>query len=112
MEPASLDSNATDAPSREGSLENPIQVENVPGHVIPILTREFDDFDTESTRFLRGAASDAAIEEQGQPGIKSLRDQPLEQASCIRTNTSPGAWSLEGPHVQQHPRPVGAGIAG
>src|SRR4030081_150729 len=54
MEPASLDSNATDAPSREGSLETPIQVENVPGHVIPTLTREFDDFDTESTRFLRG----------------------------------------------------------
>ena len=29
-------------------------VENVPGHVIPILEREFDDFDTESTRFLKG----------------------------------------------------------
>ena len=32
-------------------------IENVPGHVIPILEREFDDFDTESTRFLRGRAS-------------------------------------------------------
>ncbi len=31
-----------------------IEIENVPGHVIPILEREFDDFDTESTRFLRG----------------------------------------------------------
>ena len=29
-------------------------LENVPGHVIPILEREFDDFDTESTRFLKG----------------------------------------------------------
>jgi sulfite reductase beta subunit-like hemoprotein len=29
-------------------------VEDVPGHVIPILEREFDDFDTESTRFLTG----------------------------------------------------------
>src|SRR5437588_8129838 len=37
-----------------GSLENPEVLENVPGHVIPILEREFDDFDTESTRFLRG----------------------------------------------------------
>jgi sulfite reductase beta subunit-like hemoprotein len=40
--------------SRAGSLENPEIVQNVPGHVIPILLREFDDFDTESTRFLQG----------------------------------------------------------
>jgi sulfite reductase beta subunit-like hemoprotein len=52
MEPASLDTTKT-AP-REGSLENPEVLENVPGHVIPILEREFDDFDTESTRFLDG----------------------------------------------------------
>ena len=51
MEPASIESKA---PSRTGSLENPEVVENVPGHVIPILEREFDDFDTESTRFLKG----------------------------------------------------------
>jgi sulfite reductase beta subunit-like hemoprotein len=50
MEPASID---TKAP-RTGSLDNPEVVENVPGHVIPILEREFDDFDTESTRFLKG----------------------------------------------------------
>ena len=58
MEPASLDSTkAHEGKShagREGSLENPELVENVPGHVIPILRREFDDFDTESTRFLKG----------------------------------------------------------
>jgi sulfite reductase beta subunit-like hemoprotein len=74
MEPASLDSAKTQqthagregshgdngregsvahAP-REGSLENPELLENVPGHVIPILQREFDDFDTESTRYLKG----------------------------------------------------------
>ena len=51
MEPASIESKA---PARTGSLENPEVVENVPGHVIPILEREFDDFDTESTRFLKG----------------------------------------------------------
>src|SRR5579862_5948588 len=39
---------------RTGSLENPEVLQNVPGHVIPILRREFDDFDTESTRFLSG----------------------------------------------------------
>jgi sulfite reductase beta subunit-like hemoprotein len=50
MEPASIH---TKAP-RTGSLENPEVMEDVPGHVIPILEREFDDFDTESTRFLKG----------------------------------------------------------
>jgi sulfite reductase (ferredoxin) len=50
MEPASIHSKAP----RTGSLENPEVVENVPGHVIPILEREFDDFDTESSRFLKG----------------------------------------------------------
>src|SRR3954454_6912187 len=39
---------------RKGSLENPEVYENVPGHVIPILEREFDDFDTEAGKFLRG----------------------------------------------------------
>jgi hypothetical protein len=33
---------------REGSLNNPEIVENVPGHIIPILEREFDDFDSSS----------------------------------------------------------------
>jgi sulfite reductase beta subunit-like hemoprotein len=52
MEPASLDT--TKSAPREGSLENPEVLENVPGHVIPILQHEFDDFDTESTRYLKG----------------------------------------------------------
>ena len=39
---------------RVGSLENPETYENVPGHVIPILEREFDDFDTEAEKFLAG----------------------------------------------------------
>src|SRR3954470_15873991 len=37
-----------------GSLESPEVYGNVPGHVIPILEREFDDFDQESERFLGG----------------------------------------------------------
>ncbi len=41
-------------PGREGSLNNPEILENVPGHVIPILEREFDDFDSESEDFLGG----------------------------------------------------------
>jgi sulfite reductase (ferredoxin) len=58
MEPASLTSTETQgragAGGKTGSLENPEVIENVPGHVIPILQQEFDDFDTESTRFLKG----------------------------------------------------------
>ena len=61
MEPTSLDTTKAEngsaghaAPPRSGSLENPEVLEDVPGHVIPILEREFDDFDTESTRYLNG----------------------------------------------------------
>ena len=54
MEPASVETNKSHAPAKTGSLENPEVIESVPGHVIPILEREFDDFDTESTRFLQG----------------------------------------------------------
>ena len=39
---------------KRGSLENPEVYENVPGHIIPIIEREFDDFDTEAARFMRG----------------------------------------------------------
>jgi sulfite reductase beta subunit-like hemoprotein len=39
---------------RKGSLENPEVLENVPGHIIPILEREFDDFDNEAEKFLAG----------------------------------------------------------
>jgi len=37
-----------------GSLADPEVYENVPGHVIPIIEREFDDFDTEAAGFLAG----------------------------------------------------------
>src|SRR5687768_16419142 len=42
------------AAGRKGSLANPEVVEDVPGHVIPILEREFDDFDNEAEKFLDG----------------------------------------------------------
>ncbi|MGZ4279225.1 MAG: nitrite/sulfite reductase [Solirubrobacteraceae bacterium] len=48
MEPASLTRKG------RGSIEDPEVLENVPGHVIPIIEREFDDFDTESRKFLDG----------------------------------------------------------
>src|SRR5580658_8521194 len=47
MEPVSL-------PTQRGTLEDPEILQNVPGHLIPILEREFDDFKTEATKFLGG----------------------------------------------------------
>jgi sulfite reductase (ferredoxin) len=44
----------TSSPGRQGSLKNPEVIENVPGHVIPILEREFDDFDNEAEKYLGG----------------------------------------------------------
>jgi sulfite reductase beta subunit-like hemoprotein len=79
MEPASIQSKA---PARTGSLENPEVVENVPGHVIPILEREFDDFDTESTRYLKGGLTEPdfikfrlkqGVYGQRQPDVQMIR---------------------------------------
>jgi sulfite reductase (ferredoxin) len=53
MEPVSVPGK-TEKKGRKGSLENPEIYENVPGHVIPILEREFDDFDSEAKKFLEG----------------------------------------------------------
>src|SRR4028118_649842 len=67
---------------RPGSLENPEVYEDVPGHVIPILEREFDDFDTEAKRFLRGEQSEAefigfrlkqGVYGQRQPDVQMIR---------------------------------------
>ena len=44
---------------RPGSLDNPeVHYENVPGHWIPILDREFDDFDNEAQDFLSGKTAE------------------------------------------------------
>src|SRR3954447_11536166 len=40
--------------AKPGSIENPEIREDVPGHVIPILQREFDDFDNEAEKYLDG----------------------------------------------------------
>ncbi|HWT92086.1 MAG TPA: nitrite/sulfite reductase [Solirubrobacteraceae bacterium] len=39
---------------RKGTLANPEVVEDVPGHIIPIITEEFDDFVNEAEKFLDG----------------------------------------------------------
>jgi sulfite reductase (ferredoxin) len=55
MEPTSVQTPETTKPrGKPGSLDNPEVYEDVPGHVIPILEREFDDFDTRAGGFLAG----------------------------------------------------------
>ena len=81
MEPSSIDTQQTDRPSgpRSGSLENPELLEDVPGHVIPILEREFDDFDTESTRFLQGdVAEDTFIKFRLKQGVYGQRQAAVQ----------------------------------
>jgi sulfite reductase beta subunit-like hemoprotein len=67
---------------RKGSLANPEVYEDVPGHVIPILEREFDDFDTEAGSFLRGEQSEEqfigfrlkqGVYGQRQPDVQMIR---------------------------------------
>jgi sulfite reductase beta subunit-like hemoprotein len=67
---------------RVGSLANPEVYENVPGHVIPILEREFDDFDTEAAKFMRGETAEdefigfrlkQGVYGQRQPDVQMIR---------------------------------------
>jgi sulfite reductase beta subunit-like hemoprotein len=82
MEPASVETKKSHGSAKTGSLENPELLENVPGHVIPILEREFDDFDTESTRFLQGDTEEESfikfrlkqgVYGQRQPDVQMVR---------------------------------------
>src|SRR3954462_5916084 len=55
MEPTSVDTTPKKhGNGRPGSLQNPEVYKDVPGHVIPILEREFEDFDTRAQGFLAG----------------------------------------------------------
>ena len=67
---------------RKGSIENPEVREDVPGHVIPILQREFDDFDNEAEKFLAGETEETefigfrlkqGVYGQRQPDVQMIR---------------------------------------
>ena len=67
---------------RVGSLANPETYDNVPGHVIPILEGEFDDFDTEAGKFLSEQLSEdefigfrlkQGVYGQRQPDVQMIR---------------------------------------
>jgi sulfite reductase beta subunit-like hemoprotein len=75
MEPSAIS-------NRRGTLEDPEVVEDVPGHVIPILEREFDDFKTEATKFLDGQMEEddfikfrlkQGVYGQRQPDVQMIR---------------------------------------
>ncbi len=79
MEPSALQGKR---PGRAGSLDNPEVREDVPGHIIPILDREFEDFETEATKFLGGETPEnefigfrlkQGVYGQRQPGVQMIR---------------------------------------
>jgi sulfite reductase beta subunit-like hemoprotein len=68
--------------AQRGTLEDPEVLQNVPGHVIPILEREFDDFKTEATKFLAGETPEdefikfrlkQGVYGQRQPDVQMIR---------------------------------------
>jgi sulfite reductase beta subunit-like hemoprotein len=79
MEPASIP--ATKKKGR-GSIEDPEVLDNVPGHVIPILEREFDDFDSTAAKYMRGDMTEPefigfrlkqGVYGQRQPDVQMIR---------------------------------------
>src|SRR5438874_3540832 len=88
MEPVSAPTEQTPRKGRKGSLENPEIVENVPGHVIPILEREFDDFDNEAEKFLSGQTEeDEFIKFRLRQGVYGQRQADVQM---IRTKLPMG----------------------
>src|SRR6201991_4764327 len=67
---------------RVGTQENPETYVNVPGHIIPIIEREFDDFDNEAEKFLAdqlpesefiGSRLKQGVYGQRQPDVQMVR---------------------------------------
>jgi sulfite reductase beta subunit-like hemoprotein len=82
MEVAVAENKVQRGKGRVGTLENPETYENVPGHVIPIIEREFDDFDNEAEEFLSGQLEEAqfigfrlkqGVYGQRQPDVQMIR---------------------------------------
>ncbi len=73
---------ATVTAEPRGTLEDPEILQNVPGHVIPILKQEFEDFKTEATKFLAGDTKEEdfikfrlrqGVYGQRQPDVQMIR---------------------------------------
>src|SRR5215210_5896926 len=88
MEPVSAPSEQAPRKGKTGSLENAEIVENVAGHVIPILEREFDDFDNEAEKFLGGETEeDTFIKFRLRQGVNGQRQADVQM---IRTKLPMG----------------------
>src|SRR6266498_1176810 len=82
MEPTAAPTQKTESKGKTGSRKNPEVYENVPGHVIPILEREFDDFDTNVDKFIErelaeeqfiGFRLKQGVYGQRQPNVQMIR---------------------------------------
>ncbi|MGC1165984.1 MAG: nitrite/sulfite reductase [Solirubrobacterales bacterium] len=82
MELAVTENKVQKGKGRVGTLENPESYANVPGHIIPIIEREFDDFDNEAEAFLAeqlpenefiGFRLKQGVYGQRQPGVQMVR---------------------------------------
>src|SRR3954466_3431745 len=67
---------------RKGTISNPEVYENVPGHIIPAIAGEFDDFDNEAEKFLDGQTPEnefigfrlkQGVYGQRQPDVQMIR---------------------------------------
>ena len=107
---------------RAGTLENPETYENVPGHIIPIIEREFDDFDNEAEQFLSGELEEnqfigfrlkQGVYGQRQPDVQMIRVKlPFggvtpEQMDAFASVVEKYAPLEQGPHHDppEHPDP-------
>ena len=67
---------------RPGTIDNPEVYENVPGHIIPIIESEFDDFDNEAAEFLAGKTEEANFIgfrlKQGVYGQRQAAEVPVQ----------------------------------
>jgi sulfite reductase beta subunit-like hemoprotein len=82
MEPTSAPPKKSDPKGKVGSRTNPEVYEDVPGHVIPVLEREFDDFDTKVDEFIErelpeeqfiGFRLKQGVYGQRQPDVQMIR---------------------------------------
>ncbi len=79
MEPVTAPTQQKTSNGRVGTRLNPEVYENVPGHVIPILEDEFDDFDTNVEKFI---------------------DREMEEAQFIGFRLKQGVYGQRQPDVQ------------
>src|SRR5881227_3410996 len=88
MEPVSAPTEQTPRKGRKGTRENPEIIENVSGYVIPIIEREFDDFDNEAEKFLSGQTEeDTFIKFRLRQGVYGQRQADVQM---IRTKLPMG----------------------